>query len=450
VSRALIMNAEIKPIKTAAELKLAASFAAAKDTLPGGPLLSERRLRAFQQFEALGLPHRRIEQWKYTDLRTLMRDAAPLAGVPSREAVASATRAGAIFGSGEGARRLLFVDGAFVLDRSDLGSLEPGLSIVAMGTALAESDAAVVAQCGDVVPTDDVAVALNTAFMGDGAVIRVADDAGIERPIHLVFAFTSKTAAAMFPRSLVVVGRRSRLTLLESFEGPDGVDYQVNSAIELVVGDEANVNHVKVGREGSHALHLSTVMARIGAGSSLEDVALTIGGAVVRNQLFVRFAGEDARLTANSATLIRQRQHVDTTLVIDHAVPGGFSRELNKAVLDDESRGVFQGKIIVAPGAQKTDGKMMSQALLLSERAEADHKPELEIFADDVQCGHGATAGALDQDLLFYVKARGLPQKEAEALLIGAFVGEAFETIEQQDIKEALMAIAQGWLGARP
>jgi Fe-S cluster assembly protein SufD len=191
-------------------------------------------------------------------------------------------------------------------------------------------------------------------------------------------------------------------------------------------------------------------MARIGAGSSLQDVALTIGGAVVRNQLFVRFAGEDARLTANSATLIRRRQHVDTTLVIDHAVPGGFSRELNKAVLDDESRGVFQGKIIVAPGAQKTDGKMMSQALLLSERAEADHKPELEIFADNVQCGHGATAGALDQDLLFYVKARGLPQKEAEALLIGAFVGEAFETIEQQDIKEALMAIAQGWLGARP
>jgi len=191
-------------------------------------------------------------------------------------------------------------------------------------------------------------------------------------------------------------------------------------------------------------------MGRIGAGSNLQDIALTVGGAVVRNQLFVRFAGENGRLTANSATLIRQRQHVDTTLVIDHAAPGGFSRELNKAVLDDESCGVFQGKIIVAPGAQKTDGKMMSQALLLSERAEADHKPELEIFADDVQCGHGATAGALDQDLLFYIKARGLPQKEAEALLIAAFVGEAFETIEQEDIKEALMAIAQGWLGARP
>jgi Fe-S cluster assembly protein SufD len=446
----MIMNAEIKPMKTAAELKLAASFAAVRDTLPGGAWLSERRLQAFQHFEALGLPHRRVEEWKYTDLRALMRDAAPLAGVPSSAAVAAAAKAGAIFGSREGTRRLLFVDGAFVADRSDLGSLEPGLSIVAMGAALAEGDAVVAAQCGDVVATDDVAVALNTAFMGDGAVIRVADDARIERPIHLVFVFTSKTAAAVFPRSLVVVGSRARLTLLESFEGPDGVDYQVNSVVELLVGDGANVTHVKVGREGTNALHLATVLARIGAQSALQDVTLTVGGAVVRNQLFARFAGEDARLTANGATLIRLHQHVDTTLVVDHAVPGGLSRELNKAVLDDESRGVFQGKIIVAPGAQKTDGKMMSQALLLSERAEADNKPELEIFADDVQCGHGATAGALDQDLLFYVKARGLPQKEAEALLIAAFVGEAFEAIEHHGVKEALMAIVQGWLGARP
>jgi Fe-S cluster assembly protein SufD len=446
----MIMNAEIKPIKTATELKLAESFAAVRETLPGGALLCERRLQAFKHFEALGLPHRRIEQWKYTDLRALMRDAAPLAGVPSSAAVAAATKAGAIFGRREGTCRLLFVDGAFVADRSDLGSLEPGVSVVGLGAALAEGDAVVAAQCGEVVPTDDVAVALNTAFMGDGAVIRVADDANIERPIHLVFVFTSKTAAAVFPRSVVVVGRRARLTLLESFEGPDGVDYQVNSVVELVVGDGANVTHVKVGREGTNALHLSTVMARIGAGSALQDLNLTVGGAVVRNQLFVRFAGEAGRLTANSATLIRQHQHVDTTLVVDHAVPGGWSRELNKAVLDDESRGVFQGKIVVAPGAQKTDGKMMSQALLLSERAEADNKPELEIFADDVQCGHGATAGALDQDLLFYVKARGLPQKEAEALLIAAFVGEAFEAIEHHGVKEALTAIAQEWLAARP
>ena len=443
------MNAEIKPIKSAAELKLAASFAAVRDTLPGGPALSERRLRAFQHFEALGLPHRRIEQWKYTDLRTLMRDAAPLAGVPSREAVAAATTAGAIFGGGQGARRLLFVDGVFASDRSDLGSLEPGLSIVAMGTALAESDAAVVAQCGDVVPTDDVAVALNTAFMGDGAVIGVADNAHIERPIHLVFAFTSKIAAAMFPRSLVVVGRRARLTLLESFEGPDGVDYQVNSAIELVVGDEASVSHVKVGREGSHALHLSTVMARIGAGSSLQDVALTVGGAVVRNQLFVRFSGEGAIADIRGASLLTGRQHVDTTLIADHEAGGCQTRDLFKAVLDGEARGVFQGKIIVRPNAQKTDAKMTAQALLLSERAEAIHKPELEIFADDVLCGHGATAGTIDGDMKFYLMARGIPAKEAEALLIEAFVGAAIETVAHEGIRDALQHAAAAYLRAR-
>lgn len=444
------MSAEIKPMKTAAELKLAASFAAMRDTLPGGALLAARRLQAFRHFEALGLPHRRVEQWKYTDLRTLMRDAAPLAGVPSRHAAASAAGSAGLIFAGAGARRLLFVDGTFAADQSDLGGLEPGLDIAAMATALTDGDAAVAAQCGDVVATDDVAVALNTAFMGDGAVIRVADDARIDRPIHLAFIFTSPSAAAVFPRSLIVVGQRARLTLLESFEGPDALDYQVNGALELVIGNGASVDHVKVGREGTQALHLSTVMARIGAGATFVDVGLTIGGAVVRNQLFVHLAGEDARLTANSATLIRRHQHVDTTLAIDHAVPGGASRALNKAVLDEESRGVFQGKITVAPGAQKTDGKMMSQALLLSEGAEADHKPELEIFADDVQCGHGATAGALDQELLFYVKARGIPQKDAEALLIAAFVGEAFDAIARQDVKDVLMALAQEWLAARP
>jgi Fe-S cluster assembly protein SufD len=443
------MNAEIKPMRTAAELKLAANFAAIRDTLRGGPLLAERRLRAFRQFEALGLPHRRIEQWKYTDLRTLMRDAAPLAGAPSISAAAAAAKSGAVFGS-LNARRLVFVDGVLVADQSDLGGLEPGLRIAAMGQALAEGDALVAAKCADVLPTEDVAVALNTAFMGDGAVIRVAEGARIDRPVHLVFAVTSQTPAAVFPRSLVLVGAGAHLTLLESFEGPDAVDYQVNGALELVLDEGAEVDHVKIGLEGTHALHISTVMAQIAAGAALRGLELTIGGAVVRNQRFVRFAGEDARLNANSATLIKQRQHVDTTLAIDHAVPGGLSRALNKAVLDEDSRGVFQGKIVVAPGAQNTDGKMMSQALLLSERAEADHKPELEIFADNVQCGHGATAGSLDKDLLFYVKARGVPHKEAEALLIAAFVGEAFDEIEHNGLKEALQAATQAWLAARP
>ena len=442
------MRAEIKPMKTAAEAALAAAFAAVRATLPGDRRIAERRAAAFQAFDEHGLPHRRVEEWKYTDLRALIREAKPLAAAPDVQAKNRAKRAGKLL-AGIGARRISFVDGAFVAELSDLAALEPGLTIVPMAKALAEGDPLLAGRLGAAVPTDDVAVALNTAFMGDGALVRISRNTKLDRPIHLVFAFESDRAFAAFTRSLVVVEEGAQATLLESHEGPDGIDYQVNTALELFVGDRAHVDHVKIGTEGAQAIHISTLMASIGAHARLRDLVFTTGGSVVRNQLFVRFAGEGAELALNAATLIKGRQHVDNTLVVDHAVPGGFSRELNKSVLDGESRSVFQGKIIVRPGAQKTDGKMMTQALLLSENAEADNKPELEIFADDVQCGHGATAGALDQNLLFYLKARGIPQAEAEALLIQAFVGEAIETLEHEGVKDALMGAAAQWLGTR-
>jgi Fe-S cluster assembly protein SufD len=443
-----MMRAEIKPMKTAAEAALAETFAAARAKLPGDRRIAERRAAAFEAFDASGLPHRRVEEWKYTDLRALMREAKPLAAAPDAAAKARGKRAGALL-AGIDARRITFVDGAFVAELSDLAALEPGLMITPMAKALAEGDPLVASRLGTAVSTADVAVALNTAFMGDGALVHIARNAKLDRPLHLVFAFGSRTAAASFTRSLVVVEEGAQATLIESHEGPDGIDYQVNTALELFVGDGAHVDHVKIGTEGARAIHVSTLMAAIGAHAHLHDLVYTSGGAVVRNQLFVRFAGEGANLALNGATLIKDRQHVDNTLVVDHAVPGGFSRELNKSVLDGESRSVFQGKIIVRPGAQKTDGKMMTQALLLSEDAEADNKPELEIFADDVQCGHGATAGALDPNMLFYLKARGIPQAEAEALLIQAFVGEAIEKIEHQGVKDALMGAAARWLAAR-
>jgi Fe-S cluster assembly protein SufD len=442
------MRAEIKPMKTAAEAALAAAFAAVRATLPGDRRIAERRAAAFQAFDEHGLPHRRVEEWKYTDLRALIREAKPLAAAPDVQAKNRAKRAGKLL-AGIGARRISFVDGAFVAELSDLAALEAGLTIVPMAKALAEGDPLLASRLGATVPTDDVAVALNTAFMGDGALVRISRNTKLDRPIHLVFAFESDRAFAAFTRSLVVVEDGAQATLIESHEGPDGIDYQVNTALELFVGDRAHVDHVKIGTEGAQAIHISTLMASIGAHARLRDLVFTTGGSVVRNQLFVRFAGEGAELALNAATLIKGRQHVDNTLIVDHAVPGGFSRELNKSVLDGESRSVFQGKIIVRPGAQKTDGKMMTQALLLSENAEADNKPELEIFADDVQCGHGATAGALDQNLLFYLKARGIPQAEAEALLIQAFVGEAIETLEHEGVKDALMGAAAQWLAAR-
>jgi Fe-S cluster assembly protein SufD len=441
------MSADVRPIRTAAEQALAEAFAAGAAARAGDPLASTREA-AFRRFAAEGLPHRRVEDWKYTDLRALMREAKPLAGPPDADGIARAKSAGAAL-AGVEARRIVLVDGAFVPQLSDLAALEPGLTIGSMARALAAGDKAVVGLIGTVAPTDDVAAALNTAFMGDGVVLRVADGVALTRPIHLVFAYTTSAAAAVFARSLIVVGKGGRATLIESHEGPDDLDYQVNNALELMIGDEAKVDHVKVGTEGSRALHISTLMASLGARAELNDLSFTTGGAVVRNQLHLRYVGEGAAATISGASLIKGRQHVDTTMVVDHAARGGTGRELFKSVLDGESHAVFQGKIIVRPGAQQTDARMMTRALLLSDAAEADNKPELEIFADDVQCGHGATAGALDRDLLFYLKTRGIPAHEAEALLIQAFVGEALETIANDALRGALADAAAAWLKAR-
>ncbi|WP_284694131.1 Fe-S cluster assembly protein SufD [Rhodoplanes serenus] len=432
-----------------AERQIAAAWAGVKDHLPGPAPLTARREAAFRRFEAAGLPHRRVEEWKYTDLRALMRDAKPLAQPPGEIGTVRARAAGAVL-AGVDVRRIVIADGVLLKEASDLADLEPGLSIGSLADALGSGDAEVTSRLGAQSPAEkDVAFALNTAFMGDGAVIRLAPGATVARPIHLVFCFTGPVPATVFTRSLVEVGAGATLTLVESHEGPDAFDYQVNTALDLVVGDGATVDHVKIGTEGSAALHVATLTAALGRDVTFRGMVFAIGGAAVRNQLFVRCDGAHTNLMLAGATLLKGRQHADATLVLDHAIGGCQSRELFKGVLDGDSRSVFQGKIVVRPDAQKTDGKMSSHALLLSETAEADHKPELEIFADDVVCGHGATAGALDEDLKFYLMARGIPRKEAETLLIQSFVGEAIDTVAHEGIREALSAAATRWLEAR-
>jgi Fe-S cluster assembly protein SufD len=347
-------------------------------------------------------------------------------------------------------RRIVFVDGAFAPELSDLAGVEKGLTIRSMAQALAAGDPLIDAHLGKVVAVDsDPALALNTAFMGDGALIHLAEGASIDRPLNLVFMAAGDKPAAMFTRSLVVVDRGARAMVIESHEAAGGGAYQVNAALELAIGDAAHVDLVKVIAEAADALHLSTLMVKVGAHARFNDFSFVAGGAVVRNQLYVHFQGDETVAAIRGVSLLNGRQHADTTMVVDHSSLGCQSRELFKSVLDGESRGVFQGKIIVRPHAQKTDGKMATHALLLSEEAEADSKPELEIFADDVQCGHGATTGDLDEDLLFYLKARGIPAKEAEALLIQAFVGEAVEGVEHARLREVLMDRVVTWLRAR-
>jgi Fe-S cluster assembly protein SufD len=438
------MNVDVRPIKTAAECSLAVNFAAARGNLPGVKTVAALREEAFGRFETDGLPSRRIEEWKYTDLRALMREAKPLARLPDAAAKLRAGELSAMLASIE-ARRIVFVDGSFAPELSDLEGLEPGLTIRSMASALAEGDPHVVTQLGQIVPTPDMAVALNTAFMGDGAVIDVAAGVALARPIHLVFVNAGREPGAVFLRSLAAIGKGARAMLVESHEGSS--EFQVNTALELKIGDAAHVDHIKITRAG--ALHVSTLMTAVGAHARFNEFLFTTGGAVVRNQLFVRFEGEGTIAGIRGACLLKGRQHADTTLVADHVAQACTSREMFKSVLDEESRSVFQGKIIVRPHAQKTDAKMATHALLLSETAEADNKPELEIFADDVQCGHGATSGDLDENLLFYLEARGIPEKEAQALLIQAFVGEAVEGIEHAGLRDTLMEEVVAWLDAR-
>jgi Fe-S cluster assembly protein SufD len=442
------MTAEITPIKTAAESGLAEAFTALRGRLADGAIAA-RREAAFRRFEAQGLPHRRVEEWKYTDLRALMRDAKPLAGAPDAGAKARSKSAGSIFAALD-ARRIVFVDGALVPELSDLAKLEPGLKISSLAAALGRGSPELTERFSTAGPAEgDVAYALNTAFMGDGAIVEVGAGVRIARPLHLVFVYGAQQAAAVFSRSLVVVGAGAALTLLESHEGPDGVDYQINTALDLVVGDGSHFNRIKVNAEGGAAIHLATLGASIGAKANVSDFAFVTGGLVMRNQMFVLCAGAGTTLNLGGASLLKGRQHGDTTLLVDHAAGGCQGRELFKSVLDDASRGVFQGKIIVRPGAQKTDSRMMTRALLLSEDAEADNKPELEIFADDVQCGHGATSGALDDNLKFYLMARGIPEKDAEALLIRSFIGEAIETVPHEDVRDTLTDATLRWLEGR-
>jgi Fe-S cluster assembly protein SufD len=435
------MNAEVTPIKTAAETALADAFTRRKAALPGGREVAGLREAAFRRFERSGLPHRRVEEWKYTDLRALMRDSKPLAEAPDAGARAAAKSAGAIL-AGIKAHRIVIVDGCFVPELSDTAI--DGVTVTSFATAAANGADGFLD--GD---NTDVVLALNTALATDGAVVRVKSGTAVGRPIQLVFVHSAGKATAVFARSHVVVEPGAAVTLVESHEGPDKLDYQINTALDLVVGRGAKVDHVKVTCEGDAALHVSTLNATVSEQAELRGFTFTLGGAVVRNQLFVACQGKGAQLSLSGVNLLRGRQHADTTLMLDHAIGGSSSRELFKSVLDDESHGVFQGKIVVRQDAQKTDARMMTRALLLSPNAEADNKPELEIFADDVQCGHGATAGALDESLKFYLMARGIPEREAEALLIQSFVGEAIETISHEGVRADLMFAAVRWLGAR-
>jgi Fe-S cluster assembly protein SufD len=397
--------------------------------LPGD---AARREAGAAAFRANGLPGARDEDWHYTSLRPLAetRFAEPL--TPVANCAALLARLPAL-----DAPRLVFVDGRF---REDL-SIVPSVVAVRVGApsygALAR-------------PERERMVALNAMLAEDGATIEVP--AGADGGL-LILANLGTGAAdrpvAFHPRHAVRLGKGAALTLCEVAVGEG--DYLHNAVLEISVGEAATFAHLRVQDEAGAAFHVSTVYADVAARATYDSFSLVLGGRLARMEVHARLAGEGASAHLNAAQLLDGSQHADFTTVVTHAAPRCVSRQTVKNVLAGRSRGVFQGKIEVARGAQKTDGYQMNQALLLSPDAEIDSKPQLEIFADDVKCSHGATVGELDAAQLFYLRSRGIPEAEARAMLVRAFLAEALDLVAHPAARAALeAAIARRWEGIEP
>lgn len=389
------------------------------------------RTPAEQAYDGLILPHPRLEDWKWTNLRTLIdRPYPPRVAVKAADRDVARLLKSSPFASLARAR-LVFVNGHFDEARSSL----PASGDVTVDAAMAPP-----------LGLDEPVVAMNTAFATGGVHITLKPGANIDAPIELVFIATRGPERTIATRNSIEIGAGASATIIETHLGEGG--YLANSVMQLRLGKGARLDRVKAELEAIDALHLAHTHVAMGTSATLRDFTLTAGARLNRQNGTYEFAGEHSDARVSGAYLLSGRQHADTRLVVDHKVPCCTSRELFKCVMDDRARGIFQGKVVVARDAQKTDGKQSSHALLLSETAEFDTKPELEIYADDVVCGHGATAGDIDHDHLFYLRSRGIPEPEAKSLLIAAFVGEAFETIGHDGLRDALAKFAANWLKA--
>jgi Fe-S cluster assembly protein SufD len=446
------MELPVKQFQTRAEQAFVDLFNAAEQGLPGAgnPWVADLRAKAIDAYGTLGLPHRRVEAWKYTDLRSRLTEALPLAratGVAVTEA--EIARAFGADIAALQAYRLVIVEGELRSDLSDVAGLKSaGAELVSITEALQKPPRWLKETLGKINRQDrDPVVALNLAFMSGGVGLRIGKGVSLDKPVHLIHLDGGGEPSSVITRSVVLLEEGASLDLLESYASLGGTELQRNAVTEVEVGNRASLTHIKFQRESEAAFHLVSWLVKLDADANYKAFQFSTGAALSRSQIYAAFTGEGSSLDVSGALLMRGHQHCDTTLLVEHRVPRCTSRELFKAVLDNEARGVFQGKIIVSPGAQKTDGKQMAQALLLSETAEFDSKPELEIFADDVVCGHGSTSGQIDEDLLFYLEARGIPEVQARALLIRAFVGEAVERIEHEGLREALSKASAEWLG---
>ena len=407
-----------------------------RSTEPGW--LTSRRASAAARLVAEGFPTTRDEEFRYTNVTPLTNKAYPAADVPPARASLEALRAEASV-PGLDAHELVFVNGRLAPELSTADLLPAGVRLTGLASTLGADPALVEPLWGRTIKFHMQGfTALNTALAADGAVLVVDPEVVVERPIHLVFLSSAPAPFGAHVRNLVKIGRHAQVRIIESYLGEAGQEYFTNAITEVEGGDESKVEYCRVQRESTAAHHVSGTHLHLGRAAVFASESLSLGGAIVRNDVNAVLDAEGISCTVNGLYLVDGDRLVDNHTTIDHAKPHCESHELYKGILDGRARGVFNGKIFVRQDAQKTDAKQTNKVILLSDDATIDTKPQLEIFADDVKCTHGATIGQLDETQKFYLKSRGIGDEHARAILLHAFAADIVERIEVEALRTHL------------
>ena len=418
----------------------------------GGPAwVAPLRRAGIERFAQIGFPTLRDEDWRFTNVSPISR--LPFQPVLQRTRADLTAQAVAGFTFGHlPAIRLVFLNGHYAPELSSVEAKTPGVVVKNVSAALAGEANGLQAQLAHRSPAEeDAFAALNTAFFQDGAFIEVAAGQKVATPIHLLFiATTEENGATWHPRNVFVAGEGSRVTILESYVSTVDAPYFTNAVTDLVLGNGAVVEHCKFQDESPAAYHIAGVHAYLGRGCNFISHSIATGGRLSRNNIRTHLAGEGVECILNGLYLTRGDQLADHHMVVEHAQPHCNSHEYYNGILDGRSRGVFHGRILVRPAAQKTDAKQTNKNLLLSEDATVDTKPQLEIYADDVKCTHGATVGQLNEESIFYLRARGLGAETARRMLIHAFAGEIIERVRLEPAREELDKLVWDRLEANP
>jgi Fe-S cluster assembly protein SufD len=394
---------------------------------------------AIESLGASGFPTTKQEGWRYTNLESVVSRPFRVADRPPPTATAVALPPGAFIEPT--APRLAFIDGFFAPELSSIAGIPAGVRAESLAELLQREDT-VAAELGRHADLKrNPLVALNTAFVNDGAVIIAAPGVRCEQPIHVAYLSLGGSAAPPVltqPRTIIVLGRASELTVVESYAGADGGSYFCNAVTELTGAADASMHHYTIKSESGAAFHTGTLAANMGQGSRLEAQSVILSGALLRNDVHVALAGEGAECVVNGLYLGTGKQHVDNFTEIEHLKPRATSLELYKGILDGAAHGIFNGKIVVHKDAQKTDARQTNRNLLLSMEAVVHTNPQLEIYADDVKCSHGSTIGQLDPDALFYLRSRGVGPEEARSVLSFAFASDIVQRMKADSLRRAL------------